>query len=189
MSRKREAQREKRHELARQLGVGSAEVEEHRHLQEHARVCRPVVRVVAHEQAGGALRRLLGRPERLVLALYLVDAKGARLLDVAALQAGERRLEKLTYHRPARFVLLAIACHDPDVLVAELQHLTPTLDGHALEDPALATGDWEVPRVVKVGGLSAPRTGGAVCVRGVGRVERRYELPLPHSRANVEVEV
>lgn len=189
MSRKREAQREKRHELARQLGVAAAEVGAHRKLQEDARVCRPVVRVLAHERTGGALRRMLARPERLVVALYLVEAKGARLLDVGALEAGERNIEKLTYHRPARFVLVALASHDPEALVAELGSAVPRLDQLALEDAALASAEWEAPRAVRIDGLTAGYAGAAVCVRGVARVEQRFVLPLPHSRATVEIEV
>lgn len=189
MSRKRETQREKRRELARQLDVTGAEVGDHRHLQEHARTCRPVLRVIAHEATGGALRKLLARPERLVLALFLVEAKGARLLDVAALEHGERRLDKLTYHRPAHFLLVALASDAPEGLVAELTGATLTLDGRELADPSFAAAEWETGRAVRVGGLRAELAGAAVSVRGVGRVEERVVLPLPRSRATVEVEV
>ena len=189
MSRKREAQREKRHELARQLGVAATDVDTHHHLQEHARVCRPALRVVAHEQTGGVLRRLVTRPERLVLALWLVDAKGARLLDVAALEAGERRLDKLTYQRPAHFVLVALTALDPGALVGELPGAALTLDGLRLDDASIASAAWEVPRQVTVARLRAPLVGAAVSVRGVGRVEQRFVLPLARSRATVEVEV
>lgn len=189
MSRKREAQREKRHELARQLGVASAEVDEHRHLQERARVCRPVLRVISNEPTGGALRRLFAKPAHLVLALYLVDSKGAQLLAAAALDAGERHLDKLTYHRPAHFVLVAFDVRDSEPLVMELASAALTLDGIAIGDAALAAADWEKPRAVQIGGLAAPLRGGAVSLRGVGRVAERLVLPLERSAPVVEVEL
>lgn len=189
MSRKREAQREKRHELARQLGVASAEVDEHRHLQERARVCRPVLRVVANEPNGGALRRLFAKPSHLVLALYLVDSNGARLLAACALDSGEHHLDKLTYHRPAHFVLVALDAREPEPLVKALADAALTLDGIAVGDAALAAADWEKPRAVRVGGLAAPLRGGAVSLRGVGRVAERLVLPLERSAPVVEVEL
>ncbi|MCC7074184.1 MAG: hypothetical protein IT383_22935 [Deltaproteobacteria bacterium] len=189
MSRKRQAQRDKRHELARQLGVASAEVDEHRALQENARVCRPLLRVLAHEPSGGMLRRLWARPTSLVLALSLVDSSGARLLGTVATERGELRIDKLTYHRPAHFLLVALGARDGAALVDELTRATLTLDGRPLADPVFASASWEAPRAVRVGGLAAPCTGAAVSVRGVGRVATRVVLPLPHSRATVAIEL
>lgn len=189
MSRKRQAQREKRHELARQLGVATADVDEHRALRENARVCRPLLRVLAHEHTGGLLRRVWRQRDALVLALYLVEAKGARLLGAAALESGELAIDKLTYHRPAHFVLVALGAKDAGALVEELKGAALTLDERPLADPLFASEEWETARAVRVGGLAAPHQGAAVSVRGVGRVEARVVLPLPHSRATVEIEV
>ena len=76
MSRDREAQRKKKAELARQLGVGRAGVEERKELEERERVTRPAMRLLARMPAGGLLRRLVDRQrEVLVLALYLVEPK------------------------------------------------------------------------------------------------------------------
>lgn len=189
MSRKREARRDKRHELARQLGVASADVDEHRHLQERARVSRPVLRVVQHAPAGGLLGRLFSRPEHLVLALFLVDSQGARLLDVVALDAGERRLDKLTYHRPAHFVLVALSAREPAPLVAAIASATLLLDDLPVDAVAIASAGWEAPRRVSIGGLATPFVGAAVSVRGVARVAERVQLPLLRSTATVEIEV
>ncbi len=189
MSRKREARREKRHELARQLGVAAGEVDDHRHLQEHARVCRPVLRVVSHVPRGGVFGRLWSRPGHLVLALFLVDSKGARLLDVSALDAGERRLDKLTYHRPAHFVLVAITAPDPAPLVAAIPSATLLVDDRPIGDATLASAAWETPRRARIGGLPIACTGVVLSVRGVARVDERVALPLLRSTATVELEV
>lgn len=190
MSRKREAQREKRHELARQLGVGSAEVDHHRHLAENARVTRPVLRVVALEPRGGVLTRRFSRPERLVVALFLVDSKGAHLLHAQVLEEGERQLDKLTYHRPAHFVVVAFTARDPEPCIAALSSgAALTLDEHRIDDGALAASDWERPRPVRLGGLPGAVRGAAVSVRGVARVSEQWVLPLERCAPTVELEV
>lgn len=189
MSRKREVQREKRKEMARQLGVATGEVEEHRALQENARVCRPVLRVLGRAPAGGLLGRLFSRAEPLVLALYLVDGQGAHLLYSGALEKGEVRLEKLTYHRPARFVLVACTVRQPGDVVAALPQASLHVDGMPLTAPALASEDWEHPRAVQLSGLAGATRGAVVCVRGIARACERAVLPLPPLAPTVEIEI
>lgn len=189
MSRKREAQREKRHELARQLGVSAAEVEEHRHLQENARVSRPVLRCLGFEARGGVLKRLFGPKDALVVALYLVEPRGPRLLHAAALVEGEVRLDKLSYHRPAHFLLLAFPARDAAATLAALPAASLTLDGLALGDPALARAEWEQPRSAELGGLTTASRGAALSLRGVARLAERIVLPLEPRAPVLEVEL
>src|SRR5262245_20993395 len=137
MSRERERQRKKRDELARQLGVGRAQADEQKHLQENERVTRPAVRLVARAPAGGLLRRPLDREEPLVLALFLVEAKGARMVKAVPLVDGERHeLGKVVYHRPAHFLVVVIPALEPAALVEKLS-ADVRIDGHALASAEL----------------------------------------------------
>ena len=189
MSRKREAQREKRHELARQLGVSALEVQEHRHLQENARVTRPVLRCLGFEARGGVLKRMFGAKHTVLVALYLVEPRGARLLHAAALTEGEVRLDKLSYHRPAHFLLVAFPVRDAAADLAALPAAPLTIDGLALDDPALASAGWERPRSAQLGGLPVATLGAALCLRGMARVAERIVLPLDPRAPVLEVEL
>lgn len=120
MSRKREKQRESKRELARQLGVDPDEVPEE--LRSHARVSEPSLKcaLTVTRARRGFLRR--ARPLALHVALFVVDAAGARLARLQSLRglatsvpgpveltpALERGEDKVRYTRPGHFLLVAL---------------------------------------------------------------------------------
>lgn len=120
MSRKREKQRESKRELARQLGVDPDEVPEE--LRSHARVSEPSLTsaLTVTRARRGLLRR--ARPLALHVALYVVDASGARLARLQSLRglaksvpgtvdlssAIERGEDKVRYTRPGHFLVVAL---------------------------------------------------------------------------------
>lgn len=188
MSRDREQQRKQRSELARQLGVGRADVDERKDLKENERVSRPVLRLVSRTPKGW-LRRLLQRDEALVLACYLVEGRGARLVQALVLDGERHELAKLTYRRPAHFVLLLLAAAEPAPLLAALATASVRLDDVDLASELLASAQWEVARRVRVDALPAVRVGAAVSIRGIGRSASRHEFPLENCVATIDVEI
>lgn len=196
MSRDRENKRKKRDELARQLGVGRADVEQQRDLETRERVSRPAVRLVAQKPVG-ILRRLLDRTDPLVVAVYLVEQKGPRLLEVIVLSKERHQLAKVTYHRPAHFIVVALAVPDAataSLLVDALSTSPATakallVDGEELSSPAFATAAWEVPRRARIDGLLETRVGAALSIRGVARSAVRHALPLERTTATIEIEI
>lgn len=127
MSRKREEKREQKRELARQLGVAGKDVPTS--LLEHERVCEPKLVVdgldVAVRKRGFFESKV---PLVVVVGLFVVDrtaAKtGARLVrqvrcDVGVVSAGvsvdvSKKAdvvgdERVRYHRPGHFVVVALA--------------------------------------------------------------------------------
>jgi hypothetical protein len=121
VSRKRDAKREAQRELARQLGVAKEAVPEE--LRAHARVTQPELRAtldVAEAKRGLFTKK---RPFVAHVALYVVDAAGARLARSARFDGmiervpGEHTLhevvadgarELVRYTRPGHFVALVV---------------------------------------------------------------------------------
>jgi hypothetical protein len=166
MSRRREEKRTKEKELARQLGDADVDADT---LKDRARVSRPVLRTLSVKR--GVLNKLFSRKEHLVLALFLVDSKGAHKLACVVLDEGEHHVDKVTYHRPAHFVLVAWMAEDAS-----------GIDSFAVDQ---LSAEDEKPRAVSVG----EKRGVAFSIRGVGRVEARHSIELESGSAVIEVEV
>jgi hypothetical protein len=165
MSRRREEKRTKDKELARQLGDADVDADT---LKDRARVSRPVLRTLSVKR--GLLGKLFSRNEHLVIALFLVDSKGAHSLACVVLDEGEHHVDKITYHRPAHFVVVAWMAEDASKIEF-------AADQFSAED--------ETPRAVTLG----EKRGVAFSIRGIGRVETRHEIALHNATVVIEVEV
>lgn len=184
MSRDREEKRKKKAELARQLGVSKASVDEHKDLAERERVTRPTVQLVERKASGNFLKRLVTSDEDLVFALFLVERRGARLLGAFEIDDVKHELGKVTYHRPAHFVAVVFPRESVPASFDAIR-----IDGHAVADAALAAADWEKPRAVRIEGIEGVSTGAAVSLRGVARIEAKVAFPLEKSTATIAIEV
>jgi hypothetical protein len=180
MSRDREEKRKKKAELARQLGVSKGDVDEHKDLAERERVTRPAVQLL--ERKAGFLSRLISREDDLVLALFLVELRRARLIKAFALDDMRHELGKVTYHRPAHFVVVVFASENVPASFDALR-----IDGHEVASEAIAA--WETPRAVRIEGVAGVTKGAAVSMRGIARVEAKHDFPLEKSTATVAVEM
>ena len=180
MSRDREEKRKKKAELARQLGVSKADVDEHKELAERERVTRPAIQLV--ERKASFLKRLISREAELVLALFLVEQRRARLIKAFALGDVRHELGKVTYHRPAHFVVVVFASESVPSSFDALR-----IDGHDVANEAIAA--WEKPRAVRIEGVEAVTKGAAVSVRGIARVVVKLEFPLEKSTATIAIEI
>lgn len=171
MSRKRDAKREAQRELARQLGVSKDAVPEE--LRAHARVTQPELRATL--DVAEAKRGLLTRKRPFVahVALYVVDAAGARLAKSARFDGmiervpGEHALhevvadgarELVRYTRPGHFVALVLgleggepALHDAIAKgLADADGLTIALEASVVHVGDRAMGKVEEPRAVEL---------------------------------------
>jgi hypothetical protein len=191
VSRKREDRRKKKAEMARQLGVSASEVDSHHHLQERERVTRPELRLVELHGPPGLRSLVAGRRPDVVIALFVVETRGPRL--VGALKLGDKahQLERLSYTRPAHFVLLATATKDSSSVLASFptDNSALKLSDLALDAPDFASNEWEEAREVEITGLPGATTGAAMSLHGVGRSAVTAELPLGKWTALVEVSV
>jgi hypothetical protein len=174
MSRDREEKRKKKAELARQLGVSKAEVDDHKDLAERERVTRPAVQLVSRK--AGFLSRLLSRDDDIVFALFLVEQRRARLIKAFVLGDTRHELGKIVYHRPAHFVVV--------VFPGEAVPSSIVIEEHDISSEALAS--WETPRAVNVQGVGK---GALVSIRGVARVEAKHDFPLEKGTATIAIEI
>lgn len=191
MSRKREERRKKKAELARQLGVAASEVDAHHHLQENERVTRPELRLLELRSPGGVRGLLAGRRPDVVVAVYVVEAGGARLVGTQRLAERKQQLARLSYTRPAHFLVAALATTDAPTAIDALQAAGASvqIDGHAVDSPSFADAQWETARAASLGGVEGVTTCAAVSVRGVGRSAVTAELPLGRWTAAVELKL
>lgn len=174
MSRDREEKRKKKAELARQLGVSKADVDEHKDLADRERVTRPAIQLV--ERKASFLKRLMGS-EDLVLALFLVEQRRARLIKAFLLRDVRHELGKVTYHRPAHFFVVVFASES----VPSLDALR--IDGYEVANEALVA--WETPRAVRIDGVDGVTKGAAVSMRGIARVEAKLDFGM----ATIAIEI
>ena len=204
MSRKRQAKKEKRAELARQLGVDVNAVDDKQlALQSRARVSRFVATPIALrvvERPKGMRALLVGQVEPSVwLSVFLVDGHGVKHVGVqrwrfARTQKGQREVaiqeapklaQELRYERPAHFIVIAActpagtnaiedALSDVELRVRSGEQML------ALADGAFATDDWEQPREVRLHLANAPHetSAGLVCLRGVHKTSAPFALPF-----------
>lgn len=190
MSRERERKRQKKDELARQLAGQNVDGDK---IAERARTTRPALHLLQRTPTQGLLRRLLTKESPLTATLFLVDGKGARAVASITLDDRRHELAKVSYHRPAHFVLVVVPGVAGVAGVAAVP-ASATVDGIALGDAQLAAVEWEQPRAVRVAGLDGADTGGVVSgavvsLRGVARIEARLEFPLEDCVATILVEV
>jgi hypothetical protein len=187
MSRERERQRKKRSELARQLGVTRGELADGGAIEQRERVTRPALQLQSRNSTG-----LLGRLHKelpLVAALYLVDAKGARLVRALVLDGDRQEIEKLVYRRPAHFIIVLLETGDPGAVINGFATAQLRLDDLDLASDAFASAEWEVARRVRVAGLKGEHSGAALSIRGVTRVAARHEFPLERCIATLSIEI
>ncbi len=208
MSRKREKAKESKRELARQLGVPVDEVPDT--LREHARVSAPTLRPTLHVvQDGRGLLRRAG-PVAVHLALYLVDSSGARSVRrqtlagappkkipgdaVLSLVTGSDEATRVTYARPAHFLLVALVtegatdeerlAHGDAVADASGLRIRVGSDSYAPGATAFAADRFERPHVVELhrGAGQSPIAGAVraaaaiLSLPGVHRAKERVDL-------------
>ena len=182
MSRDREEKRKKKTELARQLGVSKSEVDDHKDLAERERVTRPAVQLIEQKSRGNFLKRLVASNDDLVLALFLVEQRRARLIKAFALNDVRHELGKVTYHRPAHFVVVVFARGSVPSSFEALR-----VDGHEIANESLTA--WETPRAARIDGIEGVTKGAVVSMRGVARVEAKHDFPLEKTTATIAIEI
>lgn len=180
MSRDREEKRKKKAELARQLGVSKADVDEHKDLADRERVTRPAIQFV--ERSTSFFKRLIAREDDLVLALFLVEQRRARLIKAFLLGDVRHELGKVTYHRPAHFIVVVFASERVPSSFDALR-----IDGHEVANEALA--GRETPRAVRIDGVDGVTKGAAVSIRGIARVEAKHDFPLEKRVTTIAIEI
>jgi hypothetical protein len=190
MSRKREEKRRKKAEMERQLGDAAADVDTAR-LRERERVTTPELRLAELRSPGGLRGLLTGGPPAVVVAVYVVEASGARLID--AVEVGERkqRLERVSYTRPAHFLLIAVTTRDADATSSALASAGASahIDGEPLDSGGFREEAWETPRVAKLDGVEGHADCAALSVPGVGRAMLTTELTLGRATAVLEMKL
>lgn len=197
MSRKREEQRDKKRELARQMGVAGKEVPSK--LLENERVTEP--RLKASLEVLRIKRGLFKRaqPATLVVGLYLKDPGGTRFLGLlrapCTLEKGSVSLpkvddglvEQVRYRRPGSFILVAalVESADDDVhdaLVAALEGAVTTDCLIGAAGPAtvasFASSTTSTSVQLQLEGADGLLAVAVVSVPAADRVKQVFALPL-----------
>ena len=210
MSRKREEQRDKKRELARQMGVAGKEVPSK--LLENERVTEP--RLKASLEVLRIKRGLFKRaqPATLVVGLYLKDPGGTRFLgllrapctlengSVSLPKVDDGLVEQVRYRRPGRFVLVAalVESADDDVHQAVVAALTAAattpcfVDGDSIVTvAAFAASTSSTGVVLKVAVGDGQLAATVLAVPAADRVKQVFDLPLtsPDGRLDAVVHV
>jgi hypothetical protein len=189
MGKKRREKKEKRAELARQLGKkADALSDKEKALMGKSRVghffARPLS-IQLEEGPDGVLSKLLGGRLELHLSVFLVDGHGIRKMvagewnaalpkksaGAVTLEGASKLEEEIRYERPAHFVALVT----PDMLSDEPEKLMlKATDGGEdekdfvpLADKRLSHSRWEKARSVMVKGEAGEFSGAAITLSGV----------------------
>jgi hypothetical protein len=215
MSRKRREKKEKKAEMARQLGVKPGELDDKaKDLMAKGRVghfrARPLS-VKKKAGGGGVLSRLLGGKLHLGLAAFLVDGHGVRRVSFGQWDApwpkggaqateldGAAKIEEdVRYERPAHFVV---------VLATAFGHAGPNFDAllqseglsfceredeqkteFDLADKRFSSDRWEKPHAIWINAGGEKIDGACVSLSGVHKHKSHTPFGVESGRSKLEI--